>query len=176
MKKCNVVFLDRDGVINKRPPMHEYVSCKEELILLPGVAAAIRRLNTAGLFVFVISNQRGVSRGLFTMETVNDIHRYLNEELGREGARIDEFYVCPHGENECNCRKPAPGLLIKAEEDLRDKGYIIDKEHSVMIGDADTDIEAGNAYGVRGIKIGNKYGEAVNLEAAVNMYFDGMED
>ena len=172
MKKCKVVFLDRDGVINKRPPMHEYVSCEKELIVLPGVAEAIRRLNKAGLFVFVISNQRGVSRGLITMQEIEHLHEYLNEILGREDAAIDGFYVCPHGENECTCRKPAPGLLYMAEEDLREKGYEIDKEHSVVIGDTDTDIEAGNAYGVKGIRIGDGPGEVKDLPAAVEIYLN----
>ena len=165
-QECRVVFLDRDGVINKRPPIHEYVSCRDELHILPGVAAAIRRCNNAGLLVFVVSNQRDIARGIVKRETVDDVHVYLNELLGKEGAHIDGFYVCPHGLNECNCRKPAPGLLIRAEQDLLKKGYIIDKSHSVMIGDSDSDIGAGKAYGVRSIKIGDE--GAADLGAAID--------
>jgi len=167
--ECKVVFLDRDGVINKRPPVHEYVSTREELIILPGVAKSIRRLNEAGLFVFVISNQRGIDRGIMTLPQVEDIHDYLNECLKEDGAHIDKFYICPHGDGVCECRKPKPGLLIQAEKDLQKKGYKVDKNHSVMIGDADTDIAAGEAYGVESLLIGGDYN---NLEEAVNYYFE----
>lgn len=171
-QECKVVFLDRDGVINKRPPVHQYVSCREELIVLPKVDDAIRRLNESGLFVFVVSNQRGVNRGIMTLDTVRDIHSYLNSILAKSQAHIDDFYVCPHGNDECDCRKPKPGLLYQAEAELREKGYRIDKAHSCLIGDSDSDIEAGEAYGVTGIKIGNGQGEAADLMEAVNRYFE----
>ena len=170
-QECKVVFLDRDGVINKKPPVHQYVSSREEMTVLPGVADAIRRLNDAGLFVFVVSNQRGVQRGLLTMDDLKDVHDYLDEILEKKGAHIDGYYICPHGNNECECRKPKPGLLYKAEEWLKSQGYTIDKDHSCMIGDSDTDIEAGKAYGVNTIKIGDKESEEATLLLAVDKYF-----
>lgn len=176
MQECKVVFLDRDGVINKRPPMHEYVKNRAELIVLPDVADAIRRLNEAGFFVYVVSNQRGINRGHMTMEDLNDVHCYLNEILGRSGAHIDGFYVCPHGVDECDCRKPKPGLLIQAENDLLKRGLKISKAESVMIGDSDTDIQAGEAYGVDTVKIGDNPGEAENLEAAVDLFLGGKNE
>jgi len=167
-QECKVVFLDRDGVINKRPPVHQYVSCQDEMILLPGAADAIRRLNEAGFFVFVVSNQRGIQRGIMTMEDVNDVNDYLNDIIAGAGAHIDKFYVCPHGDNECECRKPKPGLLLMAEADLHEKAYFVNKEKSFLVGDSNTDIAAGNAYGVKSLKIGESDGEFKNLEAAVD--------
>ena len=169
-QECKVVFLDRDGVINKRPPVHQYVSCKDEMIVLPGAADAIRRLNEAGFFVYVISNQRGVSTGVMTMDDVNDVHKYLNDCLKKDGAHIDDFYVCPHGKDECDCRKPKPGLLIQAENDLYKNGYHVNKEKSLMIGDFDTDIQAGKAYGVKTMKIGENPGEYVDLLTAIDEF------
>lgn len=171
-QECKVVFLDRDGVINKRPPVHQYVSCRDEMIVLPGAAEAIRRLNEAGFFVFVVSNQRGVNRGIMTMDDVNDVHCYLNQLLSESNAHIDKFYVCPHGNNECECRKPKPGLLYQAEKDLKQKGLDIDKSKSYLIGDADTDIQAGEAYGVKSIRIGEEINQLKSLADAVDSFIE----
>lgn len=176
MQECKVVFLDRDGVINKKPPEHEYVKCRAELIVLPGVIDAIRYLNEAGFFVYVVSNQRGIYRGLMSMEDVNDIHKYLEEILEKSGAHIDGFYVCPHGDGECECRKPKPGLLNMVEEDLYKSGLVINKSLSVLIGDSDTDIQAGISYGVDTIKIGKKANEVKDLSAAVDMLLGGQNE
>lgn len=176
MQECKVVFLDRDGVINKRPPMHEYVKNRKELIILSGVDNAIRRLNEAGFFVYVVSNQRGVQRGHMTLEDLQDVHNYLNECIGKNKAHIDGFYICPHGENECECRKPKPGLLYNCEKDLEAKGYIINKEQSALIGDSDTDIQAGRAYGVKSLKIGNEKGEYLSLKEAVTILLNSVEE
>lgn len=140
------VFLDRDGVINRCPPPHDYIKTGRELELLPGVPEAIRALNEAGYLVLVVTNQRGVARGLMTMADVDDIHRRLCEELARFGAHIDRIYVCPHDNGQCACRKPDIGLFLQAEQD-----YEIDKAASWMIGDSDSDREAGRRYGVRTI-------------------------
>lgn len=140
------VFLDRDGVINRCPPPHEYVKTRQELVLLPGAAEAIRALNELGYLVLVVTNQRGVARGLMTMSDVDDIHRYMCDELGQSGAHIDKIYVCPHDDGQCTCRKPNIGLFLQAEQD-----YEIDKAASWMIGDSASDIEAGQRYGVRTI-------------------------
>ena len=105
---------------------------------------AIRRLNAAGYRVIVVTNQRGVARGLLTMADVEDVHRYMREALARQGARIDGVYVCPHNEGECTCRKPGIGLFLQAERD-----FPVDKRQSWMVGDSETDAEAGRRYGVR---------------------------
>lgn len=141
------VFLDRDGVINRQAPVHDYIKTWDDFEFLPGVAGAIRALNRAGYLILVVSNQRGVARGMMTMEMVEEIDRHMCAELEKEGARIDGVYVCPHEDGQCSCRKPDIGLFLEAEKD-----FPIDKGASWMIGDGETDEEAGRRYGVRTIR------------------------
>ncbi|MBR6452352.1 MAG: HAD family hydrolase [Lachnospiraceae bacterium] len=150
-----VIFLDRDGVINRRAPMHSYIYSWDRFELLPGVTEAIRICNEKGLPVIVVSNQRGIARGIFTKEQTDQLHERLNEELQKSGAHIDAFFVCPHGENECECRKPKPGLFVQAQEYLEAQGIRVKKSGSFMIGDSASDILAGKAYGIRTVFIGD---------------------
>lgn len=139
-------FLDRDGVLNARPPEHDYVRAVEDLVLLPGVGEAVRALAAAGYQLVVVSNQRGVARGLVTWETLDAIERVLLVEIGEPVA----FYYCTHETAEgCDCRKPSPGMLLRAAAELE-----LDLERSVTIGDAETDVDAGRAAGTRTIRIG----------------------
>lgn len=140
------VFLDRDGVINERAAPHQYIVGWEDFRFLPGVGQAIRALNEAGYLVLLVTSQRGVVRGMMTMEAVDDIHRRMCDALGQVGAHIDGIYVCPHDIGQCTCRKPEIGLFLQAEQD-----FPIDKSRSWMVGDSDTDVEAGRRYGVRTI-------------------------
>jgi D-glycero-D-manno-heptose 1,7-bisphosphate phosphatase len=143
------VFLDRDGVINRKPPEHDYVKQWEELELLPTAAAAIKKLKEAGYFVFVITNQRGVARKLMTAEMVEEIHERLNVRLREAGAEIDAFYWCGHDYyHECNCRKPKPGLVHQAARE-----WGVDLADSWMVGDSEVDMECGLASGVRTVKM-----------------------
>ena len=141
------VFLDRDGLINVQAAPHHYITRWEDFRFLPGVPEAIRRLNEAGYLVLVVTSQRGVARGMMTMEAVEDIHRHMCAALAEAGAHIDSIYVCPHNEGECHCRKPEIGLFLQAERD-----FSIDRAASWMVGDSDTDTEAGRRYGVRTIQ------------------------
>lgn len=141
------VFLDRDGVINRCAAPHEYIACWDRFEFLPGVKTAIRLLNEAGYLVLIVSNQRGVARGMMSMGDVEDIHRQMCKALEEAGARIDGIYVCPHDVGQCSCRKPEIGLFLQAERD-----FPIDKAASWMVGDSDADAEAGSRYGVRTIQ------------------------
>lgn len=114
---------------------------------------SIRQLNLAGYLVLVVTNQRGVARGMMTMDDVRDIHQFMLEELEKLGARVDGIYVCPHNEGECSCRKPEIGLFLMAEKD-----FLIDRERSWMVGDSGTDVEAGERYGVRSLLTDNLRG------------------
>ena len=142
-------FLDRDGTISEDV---EFIRDPSEVCALAGAAQAIRLLRDVGYLIVVITNQSGVARGYLTEETLGVIHRELNGQLAAEGASFDAVYYCPHlpdGEEEpyareCNCRKPAPGLLLKAAEEWQ-----IDLARSVMIGNAERDVEAGRAAGCR---------------------------
>ena len=146
------VFLDRDGVINVNcPRQHDYIKLPQEFILLPSAAAGIKKLNDAGYKVIVVTNQRGVARGMMTTQDVDAVHQEMTEQLAKQGAQIDKIYVCPHENGECNCRKPQPGLLIQAIEEFK-----IDAEASWMIGDHITDMQAGKAAGVKTILVGKE--------------------
>jgi len=139
-----VVFLDRDGVINKRAKKHEYIFKWEAFEFLENVPEAIRLLNNAEYKVIVISNQRGIARGIMTKGEVEELHKKVNESLNKEGANIDCFFYCPHEIGECNCRKPDIGLFLEAES-----LYEIDKSLSYMVGDSESDIVAGINFGVK---------------------------
>jgi D-glycero-D-manno-heptose 1,7-bisphosphate phosphatase len=138
------VFLDRDGVINDKMPEGRYVTSWAEFHLLPGVAEAIAKLNQAGLRVVVVSNQRGISLGLYTAADVLSIHSALQNLLSSHGAHVDGFYFCPHGRGECNCRKPLPGLFEQAVAEFPE----ITAATSVMIGDSKSDMEFGRRLGM----------------------------
>ena len=138
------VFLDRDGVLNRKLPEGRYIASWSEFQPLPGVAQAIGRLNRAGLRVIVVSNQRGIALGLYTSDDVRQIHSALNRWLQSHGAHIDAFYFCPHDTQQCNCRKPLPGLFEQARAEFPE----IAAGSSVMIGDSLSDIEFGRRLGM----------------------------
>ena len=141
------VFLDRDGVLNRKMPEGRYIASWSEFQPLPGVAQAIARLNRAGLRVVVVSNQRGIALGLYTADDVRQIHSALQSWLQSQGAHIDAFYFCPHDTQQCNCRKPLPGLFEQARADFPE----IDPVSSIMIGDSLSDIQFGHRLGFRTI-------------------------
>jgi D-glycero-D-manno-heptose 1,7-bisphosphate phosphatase len=143
------VFLDRDGILNEKMPEHRYVTRWGEFRVLPGVPEALRRLNEAGLRVVVVSNQRGIAKGLYTAADLEAMHARFQSLLALEGARIDAFFICPHETNECNCRKPLPGLFEQAVARFPE----IMAATSVMIGDSPTDVEFGRRLGMKTIFI-----------------------
>lgn len=138
------VFLDRDGVLNEKMPEGRYVRTPAEFHPLPGVAEAIARLNSAGLLVLVVTNQRGIALGLYTLADVEAIHAGFQQYLAGFGAHIDGFFVCPHDKGECNCRKPLPGLFEQALAQFPQ----LAPSTSIMIGDSLVDIEFGRRLGM----------------------------
>jgi histidinol-phosphate phosphatase family protein len=141
------VFLDRDGVLNEN--RDAYVRSWEEFAFLPGTFAALRGLNSLDVPVIVITNQAGVGRGLIPEQHVEDIHQRMSVEIARHGARIEQIYWCPHTyQDDCACRKPKPGMLLRAAEQLG-----IDLASSVFVGDAETDVEAGKRAGCRTVLV-----------------------
>lgn len=146
-KSRPALFLDRDGVINADPA--EFVTRPEELHLLPASAKAIARFNELGVPVLVCSNQSGVAKGLYTLDDLQRISQRLQELLSEYSAHIDAFYYCPHDDaDKCDCRKPKPGLLLRAAEE-----HGIDLARSVFVGDSWRDIAAGRAAGVRTVLV-----------------------
>jgi len=139
------VFLDRDGVLNRKMPEGQYVTRWNEFHVLPGAIEAIHLLNGAGIRAVVVSNQRGVALGLYTAEDVQEIHAEFQKLLETEGAHVDGFYFCPHDKGQCNCRKPSPGMFDQAVAELPS----ITAAESVMIGDTISDIEFGRRLGMK---------------------------
>jgi D-glycero-D-manno-heptose 1,7-bisphosphate phosphatase len=138
------VFLDRDGVLNPHIP-GGYLHSADKLVVLPGVALAVRRLNEAGLPVIVISNQQGVGKGLMTMDDLLAIERRMGEALRHEaGAHLDRcYYSTELARDHSPRRKPGPGMLLEAAQD-----FGLTLAHTVFAGDSPTDIGAGHAAGV----------------------------
>lgn len=142
-------FLDRDGVLNERPALHDYVRTPEQFSLLPGAAEAVAALEAAGLVPIVVSNQRGIARGIVPWSTLYAIEETIQAELAALSARIEGFHYCPHDNDAgCNCRKPAPGLLHAAALE-----HGLDLEASVLIGDSESDVAAGAAAGCFTVRI-----------------------
>jgi D-glycero-D-manno-heptose 1,7-bisphosphate phosphatase len=161
MRKNIAIFLDRDGTINEEVG---YMDSLDKFKIIPGAYEAIRLINESEMKAVVISNQAGVARGLFTEDFVKITHEYLQNALRKKGAYIDNFYYCPHHPTEgiepyrqvCNCRKPAPGMLLQAAQDLN-----IDLKRSYLVGDRFNDMEAGKKIGVRGILVKTGFGQGL---------------
>ena len=148
-RNLRTVFLDRDGILNEKMPEGQYVMRWEDFHVLPGVPESLRRLNEAGLRVIVVSNQRGIARGLYTVADAEAIHAAFQRRLDSVGARVDAFFICPHDKGQCNCRKPLPGLFEQAVARFPQ----ITAATSVMIGDSLSDIEFGRRLGMKTIFI-----------------------
>jgi D-glycero-D-manno-heptose 1,7-bisphosphate phosphatase len=141
------VILDRDGVIND---YDEPVNRPDQLRVFPWSASAIRRLNDSGYRVMVATNQGGVGLGYLSAQELDAIHEHLSFLLAREGAHIDAYAACTHAPRaRCSCRKPRPGLIEQLHELVP-----FDRAASFMIGDQESDVEAGLAAGLRAIRIG----------------------
>lgn len=136
------VFLDRDGVIIQNNPA--YVRTKEDVFFYPQSLYALALLKVTKYKVFVITNQSAIGRGLLPIEKAHQINKMIIEQVEQGGGRIDGVFMCPHSpSDQCNCRKPKPGLILQAAE-----AYSLDLKRSIMIGDALSDISAGQSAGV----------------------------
>ncbi len=147
-----VIFLDRDGVINKQPPKADYVKVWEEFEFLPGAIQAIKLLNQRGYKVYVISNQPGIGRGLMSEKDLENICKNMLKVLKKHGAEINGIYYCPHKWDEgCSCRKPAPGMFFRASRE-----HFINLTKTIFVGDHKRDMQAGKAAGCRTILVNAK--------------------
>lgn len=144
--KC--IFFDRDGIVNRHPGPG-YVERWEDFHLLPEFVEVLRLIRQKGYEAVIVSNQRGVARGIMAAATVDDLHRRLRTILkDQHGLELLDVYYCPHDRNQCECRKPKPGMLLEAA-----KRHGIDLSQSWMIGDSLKDMEAGKAAGCHTILV-----------------------
>jgi len=169
-KKQKAVFLDRDGTINKYVG---FLRCIDSFELMDGVVDAIKKINKAGYLAVVVTNQPVIARGEVSFEELTEIHNKMETLLGYEGAYLDAIYYCPHhphkgfdGERtelkfECDCRKPKPGMLLRAEKDFN-----VDLSQSWMVGDRENDIKAGLAAGCKTALIGEgHFGQEITVSS-----------
>lgn len=147
MIKIKAIFLDRDGVINDNK---KHVNRPEDLIIYEAAKEGIKLLYDAGYKIFVVTNQGGIERGHLTHERLDQIHEKLVDEL-KPFCKITEIVYCPDFNRESDCRKPKPGMILELAEK-----YDIDLNESWMVGDMETDIEAGKSAGCKTAKIGQK--------------------
>ncbi|KJJ83933.1 histidinol-phosphate phosphatase family protein [Candidatus Omnitrophus magneticus] len=146
------IILDRDGVLNVKPPKARYVTMYNEFIWLPGAKDAVKLLKAHGYRVIVITNQAGISRGFMTESDLDTIHNNMKEDLAKHGAAIDAIYYCPHGWDEgCECRKPKPGMLFQAQKDFH-----LDITKTFFIGDDVRDKQAGDAAGCKTLLVSSQ--------------------
>jgi len=147
-----VIFIDRDGVINKDPggwTEHSYVTRPEDFIFLPGSKEAVTRLTEAGYEIIIISNQAGINKGYFTLDDLKRINDKMLREITLSGGKIRSAHYCPHAKEEkCGCRKPKTGLFKEAVEGLH-----LDFSGTFFIGDGSADIEAGKSLGCKTILV-----------------------
>lgn len=145
------VFLDRDGVINRKAPEGLYVTRWDEVEFLPGGVEAVKNIRAAGFVVIVVTNQRALAKGLISKRQLHSLHSRMWRSLFGTEKGFDAVYYCPHDKSaECGCRKPQPGMLLAAA-----KEHGIDLTASWMIGDSESDVEAGRRAGCRTIRIGS---------------------
>ena len=165
VRKIKVLFLDRDGTINR--DIGTYVTTREQFKLIDGADKAIALAKRAGYQIVIITNQAGIAKGIVTPEQVEDIHRYLNELLARSDTSFDHSYYCPthpdypHPEHDrfAWCRKPETGMVDQAVADYLSLGFEVDKSRSFFIGDKTVDVECGLRAGLRPILVRTGHGE-----------------
>jgi D-glycero-D-manno-heptose 1,7-bisphosphate phosphatase len=149
------VFLDRDGTLNvEKNYLYKVADWEWEV----GALEAVRQINDRGWLTIIVTNQPGIARGLYREEDVRTLHRYVDGLLIAAGAKIDAYYICPHhpdfgADCQCHCRKPAPGMLLRAAKD-----FSINLQQSFMVGDKASDVEAARGAGVTPILVATGYG------------------
>lgn len=164
--RSKAAFIDRDGVINEE---RNYVHRIEDFVLLPGVAQGLALLRDAGFLLIVVTNQAGIARGYYDQSEMDRLHEHMHKKLAQDSVSLDAIYFCPHHPQgrvqmlalECDCRKPAPGMVLQAAKDLD-----LDLAASVLIGDKLSDVQAGRRAGV---------GRTIIVESGHNLNIAGRQ-
>jgi D-glycero-D-manno-heptose 1,7-bisphosphate phosphatase len=153
------IFLDRDGVINRKLPENNYVRTCSEFEFLPNTAEALSILRRLGFLLVIVTNQRGIARGYMTLSDLANVHQFMHRELERSQVALDAVYYCPHDEaQQCTCRKPQAGMLLKAAQDLP-----ISLGESYIVGDSSSDILAGKKAGAHTVRVAHERDDNAEL-------------
>lgn len=162
------LFLDRDGVVNVRL-VDDYVKNIDEFVFIDGVLEALKIFNSMFGRIIIISNQRGIAKGLMTEADLAMIHDYMNSVINENGARIDRIYYCPHDSSDnCECRKPRPGMLQKAKSEFPEINF----DKSILVGDSESDIKAGKNMSTYTVYITPSGDKSVDAD----MYYESLID
>lgn len=155
-----LILLDRDGVINEDSA--DFIRSVDEFILLPGALESMARLHRAGFKLGICTNQSGIGRGFISEEAVQETHRRLEADLATLGGNLDAVFYCPHlPDDDCDCRKPRPGMLLAAMTSLG-----VAPADTVFVGDSKRDLDAARSAGCRGVLVRTGNGRATEAEAA----------
>lgn len=147
--KLRHVILDRDGVLNQEAEGGGYIERPEDFAWVPGALEGLRLLREAGLYLSVATNQSGVGRGIMTLAQLEAVHARMRAEAAGQGAPLDAIFFCPHGPQDgCDCRKPAPGLILRA---MAGSGHAA--AETILVGDADRDLEAAARAGIPAVLV-----------------------
>ncbi len=158
--KRQIVFLDRDGVINKNPVYLDYIKNPSEFKFMPGSRQAIRMLNKAGFRVIIISNQTGVGKGLYSKEDLKNTTEKMLKGLEKSKAKLDKICYCIHHPDAgCSCRKPETGMFKKAVKNIK-----FDCGNSFFVGDTERDTLAGHNFGVKAVAVLSGYNKRKDIK------------
>ena len=169
LSRYKILFLDRDGVINKERP-DDYVKTFGEFIFLPGVFEALAILNQHFSRIFIVTNQRGVGRGIMSEENLLSIHDWMTKEIVLKNGRIDKLYVCTEVDSSSQNRKPNIGMALQAQKDFPE----IDFSESIMVGNSLSDMEFGKNAGMCTILVGDKYNDSEKDLSLIDYSFDSL--
>jgi D-glycero-D-manno-heptose 1,7-bisphosphate phosphatase len=163
------VLLDRDGTLIEEK---DYLCDPDQLELIPGAAAALKRLQNGGWGLCLVTNQSGVARGYFNLERLQRVHQRLADELALFDVELDGIYICPHSpEDACHCRKPAPGMIDQA---IAVHGF--DPRQAWVIGDKEVDIGLAHAVGAKSILVRTGYGKSYESETTADFVADDLSE
>lgn len=166
------LFLDRDGVIN-RQIIGGYVTCKEEFEFLPGVVEALAKLSPLFDYIFIVTNQQGIGKGIFSEDDLNEIHAEMLKQITIGGGWIDKIYFCPALEKEESpYRKPSPGMGLQAKSDFPD----LDLDNATMVGDTIGDMQFGRNLGVKTVYLSNRKALPEGVESLADQIFMDLAD
>ncbi len=153
MHKFDTLFLDRDGVINKKLE-RRYVRNWQEFEFMPNALLAIKKLSNKFERIIVVTNQQGIGKAIMTIDELYVLHELMKKEIVENGGKIDKIYFCPHLEKEnCDCRKPAIGMIKRAIKDFP----TLNLKQTFLVGDSPSDIEAGERAGIKTVKVNNQF-------------------